>query len=415
MQFPFLAACDLLFFMGPQIYYLLENPDLYKNFGGSSLSLFLIVCILFYSVALVGYYSSDVRFSLPHWHFDPRILIAGLFILSAIAVYGRVQLAALPDELKAMGQWTGLPVKYLFFATVGTLCIPLGVVLFFKYNYKIILIPLGLEFGSLITMVVTGGRRTPAVFAALMLMTGLWFSRRIKLPMGLIIAGGLIFFMFVTNVATYRTMLEEGNANFSAVVTEVFDIKKTIQKFTGQIGDKRVINRGDDLGNYVDLLNGVVCTKAAVDSFSYNYGVAFWNMVVHNWVPGQIVGHGVKNALKLDVDMPFEVAEETYKYNSARGSCIPGYAEIYTAFGILGVIMMFIMGKTARMIWEQALEGNLIAQTIHFALAPVYIRFGGGGIWPLLSGLFFWVIFLAPLYILAKRNASQDELLEVAP
>lgn len=413
LQFPFLITCDLLIFMGPQMYYLLNNKKLYEDYGRHSLALFVFVCMLFYISALLGYSSKNVKFRIPNWQFSPNMLIAGLFVLSAIAAYGRVQLAALPAELTSMGQWTGLPVRYLFFVSVGSLCVPLGVVLFFKYRKMVVLIPLLMELGSIVNMVVMKGRRTPALFAGLMVLTGLWFSKRVKAPTWMIITGGVIFFMFVANVGTYRYMLSKGNVDWKEVAGEVFNLKKTVSRFSEEEstgGD----SSEDDLGNYVDVLNGLVCTKAAFSSFRYNYGCALWNSLVHSWVPGQLVGKNLKESLKVELGRREKIAEEVYKYKWHIGSCLPGYGEIFAAFGFFGVFFAYFMGKIARMIWEQAMTGNLIAQTCHFALAPVYIRWGGGGLWPLLCGLIFWVIFLLPIYMVAKKsNVAFDESLVV--
>ena len=410
LQFPFLITCDLLIFMGPQLYYLLQNKSLYENYGNSSFFTFVSVCLLFYVCALYGYSAETTMRKIPSWQFNSNILILGLFVLSAVSVYGRSQLAALPEELKSGGQWTGLPVRYLFFGSVGTLCIPLGIVLFFKYKNKLILIPLMVEVVNTLLRVVLHGRRSPAVFTGIMVLTGLWFGKRLKVPTGAIISVGLVFVLFVANVGIYRDIVLQEDVDWNKAVSEVFNVKKTISRFSGDTST----HSGDlsDLGNYVDALNGLVRTQAALTSFRYDYGSALWNDLVHSWVPGQLVGHKLKKALKFKIADRDTVPYDLYKYKFPIGSCTPGYAELFVSLGVFGAIFMYYMGKMARMIWEEALAGNLIAQTAHFALAPVYIRFGGGGLWTLLSGLFFWVIFLWPIYVLAKKNISYSEMLE---
>lgn len=414
LQFPFLLSCDLLIFMGPQLYYMLRKKSLYEAYGSYSFFTFIAVCLFFYICALVGYSSKTERATFPNWKFNPNILIFGLFILSGIAIYGRAQLAALPVELTNVGQWTGLPVRYRFFISVGQLCIPLGIILFFKYGKKMVLFPLVLEMLSLLYTVVSRGRRSPVVFAGLMVLTGLWFAKRLKIPTSMIIAGGLVFMMFVANVGVYRKLVLEGDGNvdWGEVVSEVFSVERSIGQFSGETSshDSSAV---DDHGAYVDAMNGLVCTQAAFSTFSYNYGTSLWNDLVHSWVPGQLVGHDLKKSLQFELGRRDKFAHELYEYKWYVGSCIPGYAEVFTAFGIFGAFLMYYMGRMARVIWEQSMSGNLIAQTFHFALAPVYIRFGGGGLWPLITSLFFWVIFLLPIYMLAKKKIGFDEIVEV--
>ncbi|MDF7799411.1 hypothetical protein P4C99_08040 [Pontiellaceae bacterium B1224] len=401
LQFPFLITCDLFFFLGPQLYSLIGDKHLAKM-DGVSYSLFVVLCILFYSCALMGYRRPAVQSKIPSWSFDGKILIIGLYFLSLISLYGRIKLSALPDELLNMTQWSGLPVRYLFFASVGKLCLPFGIVLYFKYNNKFILIPMISELVSIFSMVVLSGRRTPAAFTGLMILTGLWFGRRMKIPLPLIIGGGVVFFMFVMNVGIYRAMLRsDEKVEVSQIVSEVFDIKKTLKRFGGS-------SDNSEEEGAIDARNGIIATSAVLSSSRYDYGFIVWNALVHNWVPGQIVGHGLKRALKVDVDSPGTVVSEEYGYRLARGSCVPGYAEVFASFGFLGCFFMYFLGKMARSIWDQAITGNLIAQICHFALAPVYLRFGGGGIWLLLSGLVFWLIFLGPILVFAKRDDESE-------
>ena len=406
LQYPFLITCDLLFFIGPQIFYLLHHKRLYQQYANGALFLFISICLLFYLSALLGYYSERVTFRLPNWKFKPSVLIFGLFVLSLIALYGRIMLASLPVEMMNATQWSGLPVRYLFFASVGQLCLPVGIILFFRYRNKLILFPLLVELSSILTSIVFAGRRSPAAFVGLMGLTGLWFAKRFKIPMWGIISMGVVFFMFVTNVGIYRSLVQQDKEiNWNKIVSEVFDFGKTVEQFTSQ--------REGEKGLYIDIQNGVVCAQAVSESFSYNYGTIFWNSLVFAWVPGQIVGRDVKEALMLDLPKPEDVAKKIYGYSLDTGTCIPGYTDIFASFGILGVFFMFFMGKTARMIWEQASCGNLMAQLCHFALAPLYLRFGGGGFWYLLSTLFFWVVFLYPILLLGRRRETMNEISEV--
>lgn len=396
LQFPFLVSCDILFFLSPQFYYISKNPDCYAGYSPGALSLFLLICFLFYVSAVLGYNNQSIRFRLPHLQFNPTIIIVGLYLLSAVALYGRVKLNALSDELTKATQWSGLPVRYLFFASVGQLCLPLGIVLFFLYRRKAILVPLMSEMGSMLSFIVLSGRRSAAAFVGLMVLTGLWFGSRYKIPRGLLIFGGLSFFLFVMNVGTYRQLVKsEDKDKWRQIKSEVFNVKKTLEKFTADDAPEGT--------GHLDALNGVLVSSAVFESFRYDYGKVAWNFVIHRWIPGQLVGHGLKNALKFDATGPDQVAAEVYSFTRSRGTCIPGYAEVFSSFSFLGVFMMYFMGRMARMVWEQAITGNLIAQMVHFSLVPIYLRFGGGGLWGLLSGLFFWVVFLVPILWLARK------------
>lgn len=399
LQFPFLAACDLLFFLAPQLYYIARHPETYEPFGQDGFALFLMLCTMFYLAALAGYRREAVGFHIPLWDFDPNKLIAGLWVLAAISLYGKIKLAGLSEELTSSTQWTGLPVRYLFFKSVGTLCLPLGIVLYFRYRNRLILVPLISELVSILTVIIQSGKRSPAAFLGLMGLTGLWFARRFKFPLWMILVGGVVFTMFVVNIGTYRYLVKSrDDVGWRDVISEVFDIEKTVARFTARGQENET--------SHNDALNGVVTVGAVAGSHRYDYGMVLWNRIIHRWIPGQLVGHGLKKALQLDVASPLDTAEQECGYNAGVGSCLPGYSEMFASFGFLGVVFMYWMGKIARMVWEQAMTGNLLAQIAHFAAVPIYLRFGGGGIWDLLSGLGVWVLFVLPILIFAKRSPS---------
>jgi hypothetical protein len=237
---------------------------------------------------------------------------------------------------------------------------------------------------------------------AIMVLTGLWFARRIKVSRAALALGGLVFFMFVMNVGTYRYYVKSNDPHkWDRIKEEVFSLDKTIAKFTKTDESK-------SSSDYVDALNGVLTVAAVNETFAFDYGIVVWNQLVFRWIPGQLIGRGVKQALMLEVPSCSETLSSHYGYRPPVGTCIPGYAEIFASFGFLGAVFMFFVGRTVRAIWEQAMGGNLIAQIIHFALAPMYLRFGGGGIWLLLTGLGFWVIFLFPILWWAKENHSPE-------
>jgi len=398
LQFPFLMTCDLLFFLGPQLYYLSLHPEVYGMHDPGALSLYLGVTLLFYVAAVAGYHSPVQSFKIPNFSFNENKMIVGLYGLILISIYGKVKLAGLSEELTSSTQWTGLPVRYLFFSSVGTLCIPLGIILFFKYRRKIILPALGMEVMSALSVIIFGGRRSPAAFLAIMVLTGLWFARRIKISRMAIIGGGIVFFMFVMNVGTYRHLVNTDDPEkWSKITSEVFDIKKTISKFTEKEGSK-------SSSSYVDGLNGVLAVSAINETMKFDYGVVLWNQLIGRWVPGQLIGRSFKQSLILEINSCKQTLSDHYGYKLKAGTCMPGYAEIFGSFGFLGFIFMYFAGRITRLVWEQSLAGNLIAQVCHFALAPMYLRFGGGGIWLLITGLGFWAIFLTPILWWAKEK-----------
>ncbi|MFT5701684.1 MAG: hypothetical protein ACI8ZB_004585 [Desulforhopalus sp.] len=391
MQPPFLTACDLLFFMSPQLFGILQQ----KPWIEEKLSLFLLVQLLFFIAFVAGYNSKKpFRRRLQQLTFNPKILLLGTVFLALISAWGNYQLRSLPEELFS-SQWSGLPVRYLFFANVGNLCIPLAFILFFQYGrFSGLLCAIPPYLNGIINIIFKG-RRSPVILFGLLTLLGLWFFRRWKMPRPFLLAAGVLFFLLVFNAGTYRSiMFDDHVVNKADAINEVITFSGTLNE---------IFQSSEN----VDAMNAVMVTAAVHKSLELNFGANLWNSLVSRYLPGQLIGRDLKSSFYIPYKSGFDIATREFGYRFKIGSCLPGSADVFAAFHFFGFLVFYFSGRFLRWIWTQANEGVAVAVVAYMILAPLCIRIFGGGYFSVVVNLVYPVIFLFPVLFFAKTSGQR--------
>jgi hypothetical protein len=100
----------------------------------------------------------------------------------------------------------------------------------------------------------------------------------------------------------------------------------------------------------------------------FDLGIVHWNQLVFSYVPAQIVGRELKEALYLPMARPLY---EEYFYTPAMGSTLTGLADAFQSFWYFGCLKFFLIAFVMQKLWLAARGGNLTAQLLYM-LMPVY-------------------------------------------
>jgi hypothetical protein len=96
----------------------------------------------------------------------------------------------------------------------------------------------------------------------------------------------------------------------------------------------------------------------------HTFGAFSWNRIVFQWVPGQLVGSGTKNALMFDLglsDRLFLVAQDEERL----GSTPTGMGEAYLELGVFGFIFFYFTAYVMGRWWTRSMRGQLRAQLLY--------------------------------------------------
>ena len=391
LQPTFLVACDILFFMLPQLAGIL----LQKAWLQEKVAFFMTVQLLFFIAFVAGYNSKrPFRRRLQQLTFNPKKLLFGTVFLALLSAWGNYELRSLPEELLT-SQWSGLPVRYLFFANVGNLCIPLAYILFFQYGKlggMLCAIP---PYLNGVINIILKGRRSPVVLLGLLTLLGLWFGRRWKMPRPFLLTAGFLFFLLVFNAAIYRNIMFDDN------VTNKVDAINEVITFSGTLD--KIFQTSEN----VDAMNAVMVTAAVNESLQLNFGAKLWNSLVFRYLPGQLIGRDLKSCFYIPYKSEFDIATSKFGYRFKTGTCLPGTADVFAAFHFFGVFVFYFSGRFMRWVWAQARDGITVAVIAYMILAPLCIRTFGGGYFQGIVDLGYPAVFLFPVLFFAKTSRQR--------
>jgi hypothetical protein len=347
-QYPFLAGAVFTGFVLPQLVGLSHDPFLPPG----SLEATLIMATLSAAMCWLGSAMASQPARDTYWPIDDRRLLAAGVVLSLLGTYFFYAISRLPPEMTQRSQWTGLPVAYLFFARMLTYGFAIGVLLAVRNrSWPAILLALyGAAFYG--ESIIIGGRRQDLVEFCTIILMAWWFQRNRSLPRPIMLGGLLLGTLFINSIGDYRaaTMSEQGPQ-----WSQVFDID-----FVGNLG--RLSESGG-----AEVRNAVYSIAGVRRSMDLDLGASQWDALVFAYVPAQLVGADVKEALYIPVQSP---AYDEYFYTPASGSTWTGLSDAFQSFWYFGCLEFFLIGWIMQRLWLAAGRGSICAQLIYM-LIPV--------------------------------------------
>lgn len=342
--YPFLAAATFLGFALPQMPALAADPFLPSGAFNKT----ALVAILCAGACSLGWTAGRRPLSSLTWTFDERRLLTVAAALSAAGALFFFKISHLPKEMISATQWTGLPVAYLFLATVLNYGFVAAVYCFARRPSKFALSIILFDVLFYIDRIMIAGRRAETVEFLLIIALALWFRRGIAVPRLLVPLGIAFGALAITSTADYRAA---ANSSDGPDWTEVMDI--------------------DVLGNFEKQLEtgGLEMRNAAqrihfVDqSHTFDYGAYHWNRLVFNFVPAQIFGSAFKDSLLIpDVGRQFSL---DYGSQVITGTTDTGIADAFASFWYLGAFKFFLIAYLLGRIYHAAVAGSTVHQFVY--------------------------------------------------
>ena len=97
-----------------------------------------------------------------------------------------------------------------------------------------------------------------------------------------------------------------------------------------------------------------------------------WNDFVWQYVPAQIVGSDVKEALIIgDRVGIYSRLQEAMGYARSPGSTRTGLGSAFFDLGFLGFLYFWLIGVVAGSTYRRALGGDIISQALYIAICPL--------------------------------------------
>lgn len=376
-QFPFLACAIVALFIMPQL------PGIFADVKvpADALSKTLFMTLLCLVGALVGWGASRCRPAVLRARFDECRLgnIAIVFALCGALFYYR--LSQVPADQVVGVQMSGVPVIYLFFARFLTYALAIAALLYARRpSWPMLAVILFCLIFYLDRILLTG-KRAETMELAFIFLLAYWFHGRHTIPKVALVLAALAGPVVMTSMSAYRSITQ---ANSGVVLSEVEAI--------------------DPLANLSELLedggeemrNAIVLIDAADKDARFDYGKVHWNSIVSNFVPRQLFGPEMKEAMRLETP-PWPAG-----FSPVLGTTLTGMSDAFRSFWYLGALKFVLLGFVLRRLWESAMEGQFLGQiTYTLSIVPGMHAFSHTTDW-VVPVWIHMLMFLAPALLLAR-------------
>ncbi len=352
-EFPFWAGALALGWFFPQAIGGCLNAVDYPEQAFSSGMLFATLCTL---ALWIGHEQAvNRRPSKRSWlelQFECRKLVWAGMVLCVLGFYFQWKLTSLPEEMLSETQWSGAPVKYLFLSSIfifGFIILWLVYLSRPKFMALRLLVFIVPSLLLLFDLAVFHGRRAAMMNLVAYIFVSLWFVRRIALPRWALVGGLVMGLILVNSIGIYRIALKiEGEESWPSRINKAARIQRSIDK-----GRK-------EINNYIYL------RQAVADEGQFDLGLKHWNGLVFNYVPAQLVGRGVKDALMLPLkDNSASIARERYGHAVGTGSTVTGYLDAFASFSWFGWIKFWVIGWMMGVLYRQAMAHCFLGQLLY--------------------------------------------------
>lgn len=340
-QYPFFAAAIFLTFVLPQVPGLANSQFIAETALAKTLVL-SVLCLgmvwIGWNVGVTAQPPRDAAFS------ETRLLWAAAF-LSLFGGYFFYKFGQVPDDERLRGQLTGIAVAYLFFAKMLTYGFALALICYARRHSFFALAIVLFDTAFYLERIFIAGRRGETAEFCVIIALAFWFQKRWAVPRMAVLAGLLASVVGLLGAEEYRQATYYGDeTDWSAVMT--IDLAAN--------WDRLLAEGGPEMTNAVNAVEEIDRKK------EFNYGLSHWNSLVHTYVPAQIVGAGLKQALMIDVPEIF-----AFGYNPSIGSTSTGMTDAFASFWYLGCLKFFLIAWIMGWMYAAARRGHTVMQVVY--------------------------------------------------
>jgi len=375
-EYPFFMAFAFAAFIVPQAFALIRFPGVVEQ---SSVTAVLLMSCFCMAACFLGYLFAPSALML-NWTSRPidmqRLFRVGIVFIALAYAMGNT-LSTTEVQYSETGGMTGIATIILFFGQLGYpgFAIALFCALRRPNLTHIAASLIGLY--PLLRDVVIGRRENTAILVLTIVMA--FFYERRTQPSRLMIILTLVFSMLAIPATTeYRE--HAGNNDWDSVRN--MDLVENFRQFVSE-------------ETTLELRNGAAIIESTQQTGHYEIGKAYWNHLVFRFIPAQLVGKELKQALTFTTwDLAANEGTET-GIRFPRGSTMTGMGDSYLQFGYLGCLFFAFMGVLFKGMWQASLFPDAL-----FARLMYVMSFTSGmravTHWTLdfLPGLVYFAIFL---------------------
>ncbi|NWF61049.1 MAG: hypothetical protein HXY43_17750 [Fischerella sp.] len=392
-QYPFFMGSMFISFIVPQAFALINNP---ASVSQEALERVLFVSCLSAAACWIGYEMKPNQKWLANLNIiiDERKLFRAGIVLIAQAWFFNFLLAHTTIQKSAVnGNWTGPATIYFFFIQAGNIAFGIFILQLLK-RPNIINFIFAVLSGMPLFSQVMSGRRQPTMTFAIIIGISFWLVRRYIPSKALVITAIVVMTFLIPVFGELRS--DFWNLVFSG-------------DWQGVLSASQIAFSNLQKGEILELRNAALLIDATDFTGVYGYGSSWWDSIIFQFVPGQIVGFDFKQSLQLNlVGVNYELLKSKYAYTPPTGATFTGLADSFTEFSYFGCLSFALIGYIFKNLWISAVYyKSIFSQLLYMGLvspAMLALTHGIGRWWQ--EALFQLVFLGLASYYSRDRNKS---------
>jgi hypothetical protein len=270
------------------------------------------------------------------------IYCIGALLFSAFFVY---KLRGVDSELLAQSQWSGPQTIYYMLTTPGYFVAAVAPIVYVITKKRVFLVCAIVAFCAFLVPPILGGKRNEIIEAGVILAVCWGLVLRRPLPKPLILGAGAFCAVLFSSIGTYRSVSKESGA-LAGIVRAVSSEAREVE--SSQTPEFRYV----EVNNYLAVMDCYVVGRWP------NFGVSYWNALVHGYIPGQIIGEEVKRSMQIRYAPVTRLEVMAKGMPSTAGSTFTGFSDTLQAFLFLGPLIFYLTGRFLRSVFLQAARGS---------------------------------------------------------
>lgn len=393
-EYPFLAGTMTFSFILPQLPGLANDPFLPPGSYQHAI-IFTILCM---AMIPLGWMPNRPVMRAYQWRFDEKRLLIAAAVLSAIGAYFYRKLAEIPIDQAVYTMFTGVNVVFFFFSKLLRYGLCIALLCFFLRPSWPALFILTVDMAFYLERIVMTGKRSETTQLVLMVAMALWFQRRRAIPHLLFLSWIIVGTVAASATHEYREMNRLSNDH--PTLSRLSEISP-LEKF------EQMLSKGGP-----EMRNAILRINSMERNMAFDFGSIHWDTLVWNYVPQQLVGPELKEALYVGM----EEDQIDRSYDRPTGTSETGMTDAFASFWWFGAFKFFVIAYVMSRLYGAAMAGHAAPQMFYMLLAvPAMNSISHYTQWVLSEGVHM-VAFLIPFLLYARvRTSPARPSIVVAP
>jgi hypothetical protein len=366
LELPFLFGAMFLIWYLPQVWVLVDAPQINQPSLARLLSMSFI-CVLALTFGWLQGVGKD-QTSIRALEMPTERMILPVVGITLFAAAMEVLISTRPVEELTASQWTG-PITILsFFRSVGVVSLVASLAMILKERS---IYTVGIAACNLmlyLPRVLVYFRRADIFELALAMMLALYFVRGRTVPRLGLAAAAIAGFFLVHGVGELRSL------GGGYQLTENRELATRIPSLQDIAGIDWVASlKFRDPSARSEVRNALEFIEVAERTGSLTMGAQFWNMLIHAYVPGQILGTEFKRSLLIGASLQEAALDETF-YVGVTGATATGFPPVYQDFWMLGAFVFAISGFITGVLFRRARYGQLTGYLMYGSIVTLGVH-----------------------------------------